>query len=104
LYPHGDAHHQIADALEVGRRLQAGKQLPGARFVDPGDGRWQALVDLAFNQVEFFLAILDREEGHAGRIGKQVANVERGVAGNQAGFQREAGKIIRPSQLLLSRF
>ncbi len=81
--------------------FKAGKQLAGPRFIDARNGCRQALVDLALDQVEFFLAILDGEKGHAGRIGEQVADVEGGVASDQAGFQGQTRQIIGPAKLRL---
>ena len=94
LNAHGHAHHQISDALEIGRRLQAGKQLAGAGLIYASDGCGQALIDLALDQIEFLFAIFDRKKRHARRIGEQVADVECGVAGDETGFQREIREIV----------
>ena len=94
LYAHGHAHHQISDALEIGRRFQAGKKLTGANLVDAGDGCGQPLIDLALDQVEFLFAIFDGEKRHARRICQQVADIEGGVAGDEAGLQREICEIV----------
>ena len=69
-------------------------KLAGARLVHAGNGCGQPLIDLAFDQVELLLAIFDREKRHARRICEQVADIKRGVAGDQAGFQREVCEIV----------
>ncbi len=102
LNPQGHTHDQISDAFQIGRGFQAGEQLAGAGFVHASDGRRQALVDVALDEVQLFFAILDSEESHARRICKQVANVESGVTSDEAGLQRERGKIVGPAKTQLS--
>ena len=104
LYAQRGTHDQITDPLQVGGGLQAGQQLPGAGLIDAGDGGGQAFVDLAFQQVEFFLAILDGKERHARRVGEQVAKIECGIAGNQAGPQHEIAEVPWITCLGTARF
>jgi len=90
----GDAHDQVANAFQVGDALQTREQLAGPSLADAGDGSGEALVDLAFDLVEFFLTIAHCEEGHAGGIGEQIANIEGGVARDEAGFESEPQQFI----------
>ena len=94
LHSHRDAHHEIANALQIGGALQARKQLASPRFVNAGDGSGKILVDLALDEIEFFFAILDGQESHPRVGGDEIAHVESGVAGDEAGFQGESSEVV----------
>lgn len=100
LHAQSDAHYQVADAFEIRRALQAGQQLARSDFVDARNGCWQLIVNLALKQVEFFFAVFDGEKSHAGVAGEQVADVESGVAGDQAGSQGQAREIFVSTRAL----
>jgi hypothetical protein len=94
----GDAHGEIADPLQIGDALEAGKQLTGAGFADARNGGGQAFVDLALNHVQFLFTFLNGEKGHAGGVSEQIAEIERGVAGNQARLQRQLREMFDASR------
>ena len=94
LHAQSNTHYQVTDAFEIGSALQAGQQLAGSGFINAGDGGGQLIVNLAFEQVELFFAIFDGEKCHAGIAGEQITDVESGVAGDQAGAEGEARKIL----------
>ena len=85
---------EIANALKIGRRLEAGQQLTGASLIYSRDCGGQTLVDLSLDQIKLFLAILDRQKSHARGMGEKIANIEGSIPGDHAGFQSQAGKIV----------
>ena len=94
LHPHGDAHHQIADAFQIRGALQAGQQLPGAGLIDSRNGGGQVLVDVAFNDIEFLLAFFDGQKSHARRVGQEIADIESRVARDEERPESGARQIV----------
>ena len=85
---------KVADALQVDDELEASQQLAGLGLGDRGDGGGNFLVNSALHAVEFFLAVLDRNERHIGGILDEVAEVERRVFPDQAGLQHQASQFL----------
>ena len=63
------------------------------RFTNLGNGVRQVFIYVAFDVVEFFLAITYGKEGDAGRIREQLAHVGDGIPRNQASFQRHLRQL-----------
>ena len=75
---------QIADALQIDDEFQAGKQFASLHFANLGNGMRDPVIDLALGAIQFFFAVLDRNERHVGRVFQIVPQVKRSIFRHQA--------------------
>ena len=91
-------HHrtigEVPDAFEIGDELQTREQFACLGFTYAGDGFGELVIDLALDLVEFLLAILDREKSQARTVGEILANIEDGVAGDQAAADDQGREFV----------